>query len=115
MIRVQADFENYKKANYREDERYKLRVKEEMLKKLIKHYEDLLRAYNVLDLIEKGESVKKGGAGLVAGRTRDEEVVVFPGDERDFGKRIKVRLTEARLRSFTAERVSRRCYRLDIK
>ncbi len=31
-----------------------------MLKKLIKHYEDLLRAFNVLDLIEKGESVKKG-------------------------------------------------------
>jgi molecular chaperone GrpE len=60
LVRAQADFDNYKKANQRENERYRARVKEEMLKKLIKHYEDLLRAFNVLDLIKKGESVKKG-------------------------------------------------------
>ena len=60
LVRAQADFDNYKKANQRENERYRARVKEEMLKKLIKHYEDLLRAFNVLNLIEKGESVKKG-------------------------------------------------------
>ena len=60
LVRTQADFDNYKKANQRENERYRTRVKEEMLKKLIKHYEDLLRAFNVLDLIKKGESVKKG-------------------------------------------------------
>ncbi len=60
LVRAQADFDNYKKANHRENERYSARVKEEMLKKLIKHYEDLLRAFNVLDLIKKGESVKKG-------------------------------------------------------
>jgi molecular chaperone GrpE len=60
LIRVQADFENYKKANYRENERYKLRVKEEMLKKLIKHYEDLHRALKVLESLKKGESIKKG-------------------------------------------------------
>jgi len=60
LVRVQADFENYKKANYRESERYKLRVKEEMLRKLIKHYEDLHRALNVLDSLKKGELVKKG-------------------------------------------------------
>ncbi len=60
LVRTQADFDNYKKANQRENERYRVRTKEEMLKKLIKHYEDLLRAFNVLDLIEKGESVKKG-------------------------------------------------------
>ncbi len=60
LVRVQADFENYKKANYRENERYRLRVKEEMLKKLIKHYEDLHRALKVLDSLKKGESVKKG-------------------------------------------------------
>jgi molecular chaperone GrpE len=60
LLRTQADFDNYKKANQRENERYRARIKEDMLKKLIKHYEDLLRAYNVLDLIEKGESVKKG-------------------------------------------------------
>ena len=60
LLRTQADFDNYKKANQRENERYRALVKEDMLKILIKHYEDLLRAYNVLDLIEKGESVKKG-------------------------------------------------------
>jgi len=60
LVRTQADFDNYKKANQRENERYRERVKEEMLKKLVKHYEDLLRAFNVLDLLEKGESVKKG-------------------------------------------------------
>lgn len=60
LLRTQADFDNYKKANHRENERYRERVKEDMLKKLIKHYEDLLRAFNVLDLIEKGDSVKRG-------------------------------------------------------
>ena len=60
LVRTQADFDNYKKANQRENERYRARVKEEMLKKLIRHYEDLLRAFNILDLIEKGDSVKKG-------------------------------------------------------
>jgi len=60
LVRTQADFDNYKKTNQRENERYRERVKEEMLKKLIKHYEDLLRAFNVLDLLDKGESVKKG-------------------------------------------------------
>jgi len=60
LVRTQADFDNYKKANQRENERYRARVKEEMIKKLVRHYEDLLRAFNILDLIEKGESVKKG-------------------------------------------------------
>jgi molecular chaperone GrpE len=60
LLRTQADFDNYKKANHRENERYRARVKEDMLKKLIKHYEDLLRAFKVLDLLDKGESVKKG-------------------------------------------------------
>ncbi|MFX0076335.1 MAG: nucleotide exchange factor GrpE, partial [Candidatus Hermodarchaeota archaeon] len=60
LLRTQADFDNYKKANHRENERYRERVKEEMLKKMIKHYEDLLRALNVLELIDNGESVKKG-------------------------------------------------------
>ena len=60
LVRTQAEFDNYKKANQRENERYRERVKEDMLKKLIKHYEDLLRAFNVLELIDEGESVKKG-------------------------------------------------------
>ena len=60
LVRTQADFDNYKKANQRENARCIGRVKEDMVKKLVKHYEDLLRAFNILDLLEKGDSVKKG-------------------------------------------------------
>ncbi|MHA2287323.1 MAG: nucleotide exchange factor GrpE [Promethearchaeota archaeon] len=60
LLRTQADFENYKKANHRENERYRDQIREKLLNKLIKHYEDLLRAYKVLDLLDKGESVKNG-------------------------------------------------------
>jgi len=48
---------------------------------------------------------KKSETEMVAGRTRDEEVVVMPGGMDDYGRRIKVRLTGARLRSFTGERI----------
>ncbi|MHA2429715.1 MAG: nucleotide exchange factor GrpE [Promethearchaeota archaeon] len=60
LVRVQADFENYKKSNHRENERYKMRIKEEILKKLIKHYEDLQRALKILETLENDEHVKKG-------------------------------------------------------
>ena len=60
LVRVQADFENYKKSNHRENERYKMRIKEEILKKLIKHYEDLQRALKILETLENSEHVKKG-------------------------------------------------------
>jgi len=60
LLRTQADFENYKKSNQRENERYRLYVKEKILKKLIDHYEDLLRASEILDNSENGESMKKG-------------------------------------------------------
>ena len=60
LVRVQADFENYKKSNHRENERYKMRIKEEILRKLIKHYEDLQRALKILETLENSEQVKKG-------------------------------------------------------
>ncbi len=60
LARVQADFENYKKSNHREKESYKMRIKEEMLKKLIKHYEDLQRALKILKTLENSEQVAKG-------------------------------------------------------
>ena len=46
------------------------------------------------------------GKELAAGRTREEEVVVVPGGEEDFGKMIRVKLCEARQRSFIGERTS---------
>jgi len=60
LVRTQADFDNYKKSNQRENERYRLYFKEKILKKLINHYEDLLRASEILGYSENGESVKKG-------------------------------------------------------
>jgi len=60
LLRTQADFENYKKSNQRENERYRLRFKEEILKKMIKHYEDLQRALKVLETKQIEESIRNG-------------------------------------------------------
>jgi molecular chaperone GrpE len=60
LLRTQADFDNYKKANSRENERYRNQYQERLLTKLIKHYEDLIRALRVLDTVKTDESVKKG-------------------------------------------------------
>ena len=46
------------------------------------------------------------GKGFVAGRTREGEVVIFPGDIIEAGKFILARITGAHLRSFSAERIS---------
>jgi tRNA-2-methylthio-N6-dimethylallyladenosine synthase len=45
------------------------------------------------------------GSEMVAGRTREDEVVVLPGGPSDFGRMVKVKLTRARQRSFLAERL----------
>lgn len=65
LLRVRADFENYQKRTKRENERYKTLVTEKILKKLIQHYDDLIRALNILEVIENGESMKKGFELLV--------------------------------------------------
>jgi len=53
-----------------------------------------------------GASVR--GSGMVAGRTREEEVVALPGDEEDYGRRVRARLKEALLRSFIGDRIDAR-------
>lgn len=60
LLRVRADFDNYKKMAKRENQRYRSYVRENILKKLVKHYDDLVRALNMLEIIENGESNKKG-------------------------------------------------------
>jgi tRNA-2-methylthio-N6-dimethylallyladenosine synthase len=42
---------------------------------------------------------------LVAGRSREEEVVILPGGPDDFGKMIDVEITASRLRSFVGRRL----------
>jgi molecular chaperone GrpE len=60
LLRVQAEYENYRKSNQRENERYELKYKEKMLTKLIKHYEDLTRALDIIKSLELNDSIKKG-------------------------------------------------------
>lgn len=57
-------------------------------------------------LVESSASGKRGrGGDLVAGRTREEEVVILPGEAGNYGKKVRVRLSEANLRSFIGERI----------
>lgn len=60
LLRAQADFENYKKMAERENNSFKLYATEKILRKLIKHLDDLKRAFNVLETLENGEAVKTG-------------------------------------------------------
>ncbi|MFX1259012.1 MAG: nucleotide exchange factor GrpE, partial [Promethearchaeota archaeon] len=60
LLRVQADFENYKKRSERENKQYSSYIIQKMLKKLIDHYDNLVRALNMLETIENGNSISKG-------------------------------------------------------
>ncbi len=60
LLRVRADFENYKKRSEREKNRYKSYVMDTVLKKLIDHYDDLVRALNLLKMLEDVDGIKKG-------------------------------------------------------
>ena len=60
LLRVRADFDNYKKRSERENSRYKSYVTESMLKKLIDHYDDLVRALNLLKMLEDMDGIKNG-------------------------------------------------------
>ena len=60
LVRTRADFENYKKSVMRDKEHYDTMIKEKIMKKLIDHYEDLLRAQQVLEINHSDESVKNG-------------------------------------------------------
>lgn len=60
LLRVRADFENYKKFNEREREKFKFYAMEKILEKLIKHYDDLLRNLKVIELTDEKGSLTKG-------------------------------------------------------
>ena len=60
LVRTRADFENYKKSVVRDKEQYNTMLKEKIIKKLIDHYEDLLRAQKVLEINHSDESIKNG-------------------------------------------------------
>lgn len=60
LLRVRADFENYKKRSEQENNKYKSYVMDAMLKKLIEHYDDLMRALNLLKTLENMDGIKNG-------------------------------------------------------
>ncbi len=60
LLRTRADFENFKKRSEQENERYKSYIMEKMLKKLIDHYDDLIRALNLVKIVEGVDGFKKG-------------------------------------------------------
>ena len=60
LLQVRADFENYKKRQERENSNNKQYVLEGILAKLISHYDDLVRALNLLKMLEGAEGITKG-------------------------------------------------------
>jgi molecular chaperone GrpE len=65
LLRARADLENYKKISERDNERYRSYIMENIMKKLIGHYDDLTRALKVIQTLENSEHVKKGFEMLV--------------------------------------------------
>ncbi len=59
------------------------------------------------NVLVNGPATRKPGRGdnMVAGRTREEEVVVLKGNENDYGNIVRVRLVDAKQRSFKGERI----------
>ena len=60
LIRVQADFDNYKKIAIRDKNRVEIQAKERLLKKLLRHYDDLLRTQKAIEVLERTDDMKKG-------------------------------------------------------
>jgi len=60
LLQVRADFDNYKKRQERENLNYKKYVLEGFLRKLIGHYDDLIRALNLLKMFEGADGITKG-------------------------------------------------------
>ncbi|MFW9939558.1 MAG: nucleotide exchange factor GrpE [Candidatus Thorarchaeota archaeon] len=60
LLQVRADFDNYKKRQERENSNYKQYALEGLLRKLVGHYDDLIRAHNQLKMLEGAEGITKG-------------------------------------------------------
>ena len=65
LLQIQADFENYKKTSDRQNQRVQLIFKESLLKKLISHYDDLMRATEMFDFTKESEGTKQGLAIII--------------------------------------------------
>ncbi len=60
LLQIRADFDNYKKRQERENSNYKQYVLERLLEKLVSHYDDLIRALNLLKMLEGADGIRMG-------------------------------------------------------
>ncbi len=60
LLRVRADFENYKKISERENNKYRAYALEQILKKLVDHYDDLVRAFNLMKMVTNMNGIRDG-------------------------------------------------------
>jgi molecular chaperone GrpE len=60
LLQVRADFDNHKKREARENSRYRQYVLEGFLLKLLGHYDDLVRALNLMKMLDGMEGIQKG-------------------------------------------------------
>ena len=60
LLRTRADLENYKKSIDRGNENYRQRLQERILRKLVRHAEDLARALKILEPLKNADSMKNG-------------------------------------------------------
>jgi tRNA-2-methylthio-N6-dimethylallyladenosine synthase len=89
-------------------------VKKQRLQELIKLQNQITLEIAVKKVGEERPVLIEGSASskpdrspnTLAGRTRDEEVVVVEGSEKDIGNFIRVKLISANLRSFTGVKIS---------
>jgi len=60
LLRTRADFENYKKSIDRNNDYYRQRLQERIMRKLVKHAEDLTRTLKILETLKNADSIKNG-------------------------------------------------------
>lgn len=60
FLRTRADFENYKKSVGKRNDDYRQQVQNRILRKLVKHAEDLRRALKILETLESADTMKNG-------------------------------------------------------
>jgi len=88
LARLQADFDNYRKITERECVSLRERLLEGLIRRLLDHYEDLMRASKVLKNADVDESTMKGFNMIVQNFERllaDEgvrQIPVYLGKEK---------------------------------
>jgi molecular chaperone GrpE len=60
LLRIRAEFENYKKTIDRNNENYRQKVQERIMRELVKHVEDLTRTMKILKALNIADSIKSG-------------------------------------------------------